>query len=207
MRKEKLTLGAIKQDLMKILNSQVSSKADWRFSYIVPITFLAFLSSAFLKNIFIGLLIFSVSVYHFVRFVIEFKEYRSKKAVIVSMIERGEISISIKRFSHIANETIYEPHHGWKITTLRRMFVRSHAKKTITVYHFDGGKSWRLPRVDKHYSWRKDFYISSKGLENISITGDEFYFISLQAHHDIAYVYPCKNFELDVTLKDNIPLV
>jgi len=195
MRKEKITLEAIKQDLMKMVNFQLSNKNDWRFSYIVPITLLAVMAGVLLKNVIVGLLIFAVAAYHIVRYVIEYREHKKSKLAIISLVERGEISISNEVFSHIANETIYEPH---------RVGRRAHATKVITVYYFNSGSSWRVPNVDKHYAWSKEFYISSKGLENISISGDEFYIVSLQSHHEIAYIYPCKNFELDANLKSNV---
>ena len=192
MKKEILTLEAIKSDLTKVINYQVSNKADWRFSYILPMTALAIFLGMFTKNVFIGIAVFCVAAYHIVRFIMEYKEYRTKKGAILSVIERGEISISKETFSHVANEVIYEPH---------RVGRRSSSTKTITLYHFDGGSSWREPFFAKHYEWSKEYYISSKGLENISIKGDEFYFVSLQSHNDIAYIYPCKKFELDKSLE------
>ena len=192
MKKEKITLEAIKQDLLKIVNFQLSNKAEWRFSYIIPITILAVMAGVYFKNIFVGLLIFSIAAYHIVRYTIEYKEYKTNKNAIISLIKRGEISIATEIFSHIAYETIYEPH---------RVGRRSKSAKTITLYHFNGGSSWRAPLFAKHYEWSKEYYISPKGLENISIKGDEFYFVSLQSHHDIEYIYPCKNFELDENLK------
>ena len=51
MKKEKLTLEAIKQDLMKTVGFQLSNKTDWRFSYIVPITLLAVMVGVLLKNV------------------------------------------------------------------------------------------------------------------------------------------------------------
>ena len=211
MKKEKLTLEAIKQDLMKTVRFQLSNKTDWRFSYIVPITLLAVMIGILLKNVLIGLLIFSIAAYHIVRYVIEYRAYSQKKNAVISMIEREEISISNEIFSHIATETIYEPHRvGRRALATEIIYAplragrRALATKTITVYYFNGGSSWRLPSVAKHYDWSKDFYISSKGLENISISGDEFYFVSLQANHEVAYIYPCKNFELDANLKNNV---
>ena len=195
MKKEKLALGAIKQDLMKICVFQLSIKTVWRFVYIIPITLLAITVGILIKNVFVGLLIFSIAVYHIIRYAFEYREYIQKKNMIISLIERGEISISKVIFSHIANEIIYEPH---------RFGRRAHSTKTITVYYFNGGCSWRVPDVFDHYTWSKEFYISSRGLENISIDGDEFYFVSLQANHEIAYIYPCKNFELDAGLKNNV---
>ena len=68
MKKEKLMLEAIKQDLLKIVNFQLSNKAEWRFSYIIPITILAVMAGVYFKNIFVGLLVFSVATYHIVRY-------------------------------------------------------------------------------------------------------------------------------------------
>ena len=191
MKKETLTMEAIKSDLIKIANYQVCNNAFWRFSYIAPITLLAILLGVFTKNVWIGIAVFCVAAYHIVRFVMEYTEYKAKKAAILSVIARGEISVSKETFSHIANDVIYEPH---------RVGGRGNATKTVTLYHFDGGSSWRAPLFAKHYAWSKEYDISAKGLQNISIKGDEFYVVSLQAHPDIAYIYPCKNFELDAGL-------
>ena len=79
MKKEKITLEAIKQDLMKMVNFQLSNKSDWRFSYIVPITLLAVMAGVLLKNVIVGLLIFSVAAYHIVRYVIEYREHKKSK--------------------------------------------------------------------------------------------------------------------------------
>ena len=200
MKKEKITLDAIKADLLKIAKHQIVNKKDWRLVYIIPITLLAILIGVITENIFIGLLIFSLAAYHIVRYIIEYNEYRKNKLAILSLIERGQISISTETLSHITNDLVYEPHHGG-----RRVFFsgarRAKIAKAITLYHFNGGSSWRVPTFNKHYEWSQDFYVSSQGLENISIAGDEFFFVSLQAHHDIAYIYPCKNFELDGSLK------
>ena len=191
MKKETLTMEAIKSDLIKIANYQVSNTANWRFSYIVPFTALAIFLGVFTKSVFIGMAVFCVAAYHIARFIIKYKAYKAKKAAILSIIERGEISISTETFSHIATDVIYEPHNVGR---------RTKSTKTITLYHFNGGSSWRAPLFAKHYEWSKEYYISPKGLENISIKGDEFYLVSLQLHNDIAYIYPCKNFELDKSL-------
>ena len=39
---------------------------------------------------------------------------------------------------------------------------------------------------------------------NISLQGDEFFYISLQGYYNVAYIYPCKLFELDETLKGKL---
>ena len=192
MKKETLTFEAIKSDLIKVADYQLGNKANWRFSYIVPFTGLAIFLSVFTKNIFIGIAVFCFSAYHIVRFIMEYKAYKTKKEAVLSVIECGEISVSTETFSHVTNDVIYEPHS---------VGGRSKSTKTIRLYHFNSGSSWRMPLFAKHYEWSKEYYISSKGLENISIKGDEFYVVSLQSYHDIAYIYPCKNFELDKILE------
>ncbi len=190
--KETLTLEAIKSDLVKIADCQVSNRADWRFSYIVPFTVIAIIMGILMKNVLIGIAIFGVAAYHIGRFIMEFKEYRAKKGAILSLIERGEVSISIQALSHIASEVIYEPHAGIR---------RTRATKSVTMYYFDGGASWRLPMIPRHYDWSRQSYLSPGGLANISLSGDQFYFVSLQEHHDISYIYPCKLFRLDEGLE------
>ena len=192
MKKEALTLANITKDLRQIAFLNRSNAEEWRFTYIIPITLIAVIIGIILDSILVGLLIFSVAAYHIVCYVREYKVHKEKVRAIEAVIERGDISISVEKLSHIAEETIYEPHtHG----------KHSHATKTVTFFYFMSGGSWRVPDVGRHYEWSKDYYISSKGLENISVNGDEFFYISLQGYYDIAYVYPCKFFVLDDDLK------
>ncbi len=185
MKKEPLLLINITQDLKLIAEEYLYNKKNWRFSYIVPITLLSVIFGAILRNLWIALLIFSFAAYHIVRYIIEYREYLCKYKAVIDVVNRADISVSIERFDHIANETIYEPHN---------YRGRGYATKAVTNFYFESGTCWRIPKVDQHYKWSKNYYISSKGLENISIKGDEFYFICVQGHLDIAYIYPCKNF-------------
>ena len=193
MHKEKLTLFNIKHDLHNVASFKISNASDWRFSYIVPITLLAIMIGVLTKSILIGLLIFSVAAYHIVLYIPSCKEYFRQKKAIKEALDRGDISISVEKLSHIGTESIYEPHMGGR---------RVHEFKTVTFYYFVSGTRWRLPEVYKHYGWSKEYYLSNKGLENISVEGNEFYYISLQGEYDIAYIYPCKIFQLDAGLKN-----
>ena len=100
-------------------------------------------------------------------------------------------------FSHIAKETVYEPHgQGLEI----------HLRKTVYDYTFSSGRRWRVPEptVRKHYAWSKECGVSNKGLEQISVSGNTFYFISLQSDQEISYIYPCKLFALDKALQEGL---
>ena len=198
MRKEKITLDSIRRDLSCVVSLQMYHKEQWRFTYIMPCAMLAVMAVIFLKSIFIALLIFSVAVYHIVKYINEYREYMAKKNALMSMIDRGEISISNEVLSHITDRTIYEPHSARGL-----MYRRPHTTltRTIRVYCFEGGLDWRVPSVERHYPWSKDFYLSQTGFENISCSGDAFFFVRLQNHSEVAYIYPCKIFELDSSLK------
>ena len=191
MTKELLTLPNIKQDLKRIADFHISnaiSVLDGRYSYMISVTLIGVVVLFFLKSVLIGILLFAVVAYHIVRYVMEYRNYREKKKQIAHVIDRGDISISVETLSHIANETIYEPH-------IRRRSTLS--TRRVTFFHFVSGGSWRVPKLNKHYEWSREYEVSSKGLENISMKGDEFFYISLQGYPDVAYIYPFKNFALD----------
>ena len=198
MAKETLTLSDITHDLKIIAHSTLSNAEDWRLAYILPATMFAISVIALLKAVWPGLLIFTVAAYHIVRYVMELKKYSESKKAIDSVLDRGDISISVEHLSHIAEETIYEPHrHG----------RHSHATKQITQFYFNSGVSWRVPNIfQRHYEWSREFHLSTQGLKNVSVSGNDFFYVSLQGYPHIVYVYPCKLFELDSQLKTNITL-
>lgn len=188
MKKETLLLQHITQDLRTVVDFQLSNIGGWRLSYIVPFALLAGVVGVLLKNAWIGLLIFSVAVYHIVRLIMEVKRNRDKKRAVIEAIDRADISIAKERFECTVEEMIYEPHLAGRYT---------HATKSVRYYYFSSGIRWRIPDVRMHYPWSRSYYVSTQGLENVSIAGDEFYYVSLQGNFDIAYIYPCKFFELD----------
>ena len=193
MKKEKLTLTNVTKDLRDIAFFNISNVRPWRFSFIAPITMLAVMLGILLSSVWVGILIFLPAVYHIIRYVQEYRKHLIQKKALSDVLDRGEVSVSVKQLSHIAEETIYEPHSSGRY---------AHATKEVTFFYFEAGGHWRMPYT-LHYSWSKDYHLSPKGLENISLKGDEFFYVSLQGHYDIAYIYPCKFFELDSSLKNN----
>ena len=192
MHKEILTLDAIKKDLTVISTLQRARKTEWRMLYIIPITAIALILGILARDVVLGILIFSTSIYQIVQFVKESKEFSKQKRMVLTAFRRREIAISVQKFSHIAEESVYEPWmHG----------KHSHEIKLIRVYYFESGASWRIPEIGTHYRWSKNFYLSTKGMEHLATKGSEFFFIRLQADQEVAYIYPCKLFELDEFLK------
>ena len=197
LTKDKLTLSNIKQDLDKVAYVGISNVDEWRSAYYVPITMIAIIVGVLLKSVWIGILIFSVAAYHIVMYVMAHNKYCAQRKTVKDILDRGDISISVEKLSSISEETIYEPHmhHG---------FHRAHSDslKEVTFFYFESGVRWRVPDC-QHYEWSAECYLSSTGLKNISVEGNEFFFVTLQGHSEVAYVYPSKLFELDEVLKQN----
>ena len=191
MTKEPLRLSNIKGDLMKMADFYMANRMDGRLGFVVPIVMIAVIIGVVTKSFWIGLAISTLSYFDIARYIRDMRAYRNTKAQILAAIERGDISVSVETLSHIAEETIYEPH-----TVGCHVHARRYAMKTVTMFYFEGGGSWRLPRVDKHYAWSKDYYMSPSGLLNTSTQGEDFFFVCLQGNYDIAYIYPCDRFVL-----------
>ena len=191
MKKDTLTLTNIQNDMRKIAYKQVSNKGDWRMPYIILSLPAAIVCGIVWKNVWLALVLLALSAPNFARYYVAAREYKLQREAIKNMLDRGDICVSVEKLSHIAEETIYEPHPG------RR---RVHSTKIVTFYYFMSGGRWRVP-LGEHYEWSHNYRLSSKGLENVSLVGDEFYYVSLQGYHEVAYIYPCKYFELDSSLK------
>ena len=192
MKKEKINLDNIKHDFTIIIKEQLAPVSAWRLYLIFLISLISILAGVVFQKVWIALLIFLPAVYHIVRYLIAYRNYRADKKAIRNISSREDISISVQRLGHVGKETIYEPHF---------IGARGNFTKRITFYYLSSGTKWRRYDVHRHYAWSKEYCVSSQGLEYISIVGDEFYYIELQGHPDIAYIYPCKNFEIDKSLK------
>jgi hypothetical protein len=191
MKKEALKLANIKSDLDRMADFYMSNRMDVKLGYAIPIVFLAVIIGILTKRVWIGLIISLFSVFDILRFIQDVQAYRNTKQLIKATVERGDISISVETLDHIAEETIYEPY-----TTGVRGEAHRRNWKTVRMFYFEGGGSWRVPDVNRHYAWSEDYYMSPAGLCNSSTEGEKFFFVCLQGYYDIAYIYPCDRFEL-----------
>ena len=193
MERERLLQSNIIKDLNIIAKAQISAKSDWRLAYIWPCVALALFLPIYFSNLTIiwiaSIVLFGIAAYHTIRYIPERNDYVQKRNALLNAMNRADIAVSVERLSHIAEETIYEPHkYG--------VSIHSHTDltKRVKYFYFEGGKRWRVPVVNEHYAWSKEFHLTTSGLDNISVQGNEFYFVSLQGFSDIAYIYPCKYF-------------
>ena len=195
MKKEILTKENIKHDLLISIKANYSNKADWRFSISLPLAILAILSGILLKNIWIGLLIFSFAAYQMVRYIIAEKKFNAQIKAAKDAVMREDFIVSIETLDKVREETIYEPHvHGYGSHVHTR---HAHTTNDVYFFYFRSEIKWRMPEIRRHYAWSKDYYISSEGLNNTSVSGNEFYFIRLESDPKIAYIYNTKFFEFD----------
>lgn len=185
MTKEIVRNENIREDLIKVIEERDDIQWEWRLCYIVPFASLALMICFLLPNVWLGLVAFLPAVYHVVRLIWELRRSRARKKEIRIRIERGDLTVSEEILSHIAEETVYEPHRGHR---------RSHMANLAYVFYFQSGASWRHYPVKKHYAWSKVYDLTPQGLENTSVAGDTFYYIRLQSDGDIGYIYNKKMF-------------
>ena len=91
MKREILLLSNIKKDLKTILKIQMGNTGETRLAYIVPITLISIIVGVLLKNAWVALLIFSAAVYPIVLYIIEFRDYITKKKAIMNAIDGADI--------------------------------------------------------------------------------------------------------------------
>ena len=190
MKKEKLTLDNIKKDFQKIANWQLDVKSEGHLVYIFTILGLV-LVAGIVVHVLLGVVISLLAVYPIFLLVSEERNNKRHRRAILDLVDRGDVSVSVEKLSHIAKQTVYEP---------RRNGRRTRTTKEATFFYFEGGSSWRVPEVYRHYEWSMELYYSTEGLCNVSVEGNEFYYVSVQGEPDVCYIYPCKFFELDGSL-------
>ena len=186
MKKELLTVDNMRNDLISVFEYKSDTSSEKRLVYIVPFLLAAILVGILMKNPWPAIAVLTVPVYHTVRLVLEKREEKAQKIKMIDMLKNGELAVSLETLSHIAEEEIYEPHFGGR---------RARTTRTVTVFYFESGASWRRPE-GYHYGWSKTYGMSSAGLENTSVAGNTFYYVTAKQGYGTAYIYNTKFFEL-----------
>ena len=187
MQKEKLTPDKIKIDLR---GSAEAKKAKGIERYIYGFLSAALLSLVFffaLKMIWLGLASLSLTVYYAVRMCMIQRRKNSENKKIDDVDDKLDVSVSVEKLSHLSAETETTQVGG-----------RTHYSEVYWL-HFMSGVSWRIPNT-LLYSYSKEYRLSSKGMKNIAVPGNEYYYVTMQGRYDMSFVYPCDFFELDESL-------
>lgn len=196
MQKETLTLDGIVHDLSRLVKWQPTDMLAYRFASALIGTVVTVVAAVYIKYWWVAALVALFPLYHILRGVPEWHVARAKKRAVRAIRDRGDISIAMVKLNTITEEYIYEPHGGSGINGPTMRY-----KRLVTQYYFSSGARFRVPPFKRHYEWSPEFYITSKGLHNMSAVGDEFYYVFVQGFYDVAYIYPCKRFTLDKSLE------
>lgn len=192
MKKEKITLDNIKEDLEYFAYLNMSKKAGVYVALLILAFILAFIAGMIVRSFLTGLLVMVIaSIYPTVRLILENSKKRKMQNTVRSVSTRKDISISVEELSHISEETASAP--SW--TGSRRRV------KLNYVWHFTSGAEWVKPLYfSGFFPWSKEYSLGESGFITTSVAGNKFYYVSLQSDPDINFIYPCKFFELDEKL-------
>lgn len=192
MKKEKITLDNIKEDLEYFAYLNMSKKAGVYVALLILAFILAFIAGMIVKSFILGILVMVIaSVYPTVRLILENSKKRKMQNTVRSVSTREEISISVEELSHVSEETASAP--SW---------TGSHRRVKLNyVWHFTSGAEWVKPLYfSGFFPWSKEYSLGESGFITTSVAGNKFYYVSLQSDPDINFIYPCKFFELDEKL-------
>lgn len=193
MKKEKITLDNIKEDLEFFADLNMSRKPGTLVVLLLTLTFiLAFMAGMIVRSFLTGLLVMVIaSIYPTVRLILEKSKRKKMQNTVRSVSTREEISISVEELSHVSEETASEP--SWSGSGRR--------VKLNYVWHFTSGVEWVKPLyLSGFFHWSKELSFGEAGFITTSVAGNKFYYVSLQSDPDINFIYPCKFFELDEML-------
>ena len=188
VQKEVLTKDDIISDLLLWEAYVHSNKTEIHYAYIIlPILF-GSLFAALTGIIYLALIFLVLPIYHLYLLIKKIRNTRMRRARILN----SDISIKTDVLERITTEQIYEPRYSFGRTR--------HNMRTVTYFYFSMRK-WRVPNVMTHYDWSPNFYLSTEGLINTSVEGNEFYLVSIKDEYEVGYAYNKKFFELSKDLK------
>lgn len=190
MAKEILTIESIRKDLDEICLDATPIIDNWRLWFVLLAPIVGLVVGIVLKNLWIGLLIAALSPYHTVVMSVRNDKNRKKhKKALDEAYKRGDL-ITVK-------EEVLER------ADVQEAYVRRGSNTTTTKvysFRFESGAVWSPRRFKKHYEWSKDSYISTEGLEHMSLKGDVFYRVTIEGYRGAMNYYPAKLFVLDKSL-------
>ena len=201
MKKEELKFENIRKDLAKCKIMRPTRESSKWIGGVIVAPILAILAFTYMKFTEIPFDLYKwlavpfaiIFVYSLVHYISEVREKRWQgKKTSHSTEKREDYSVSVEKLSHITEET-------YTVTRRRRHYI-----KTVRIYYFYSGISWREPETHRHYDWSTEYNFTPSGLYNTSVKDNEFYYITYKGASNSAYIYNTKFFELkDVKPKEN----
>ena len=195
-KKELLTVENIKQDLLALQRRKREILLEWRLCstaipygiislcMFIPVLVMPDVPEAKIYRIaFIvfGLIPLMLMFYQLAKLLdTVFVVYKKENA----LIEKADFTVYEDTLKKIEEAWIYEPHGS--------RYSMNH--KTVYMYHFSDD-TVRLYNLKRHYAWSKDFYLSTPGVEQTSLEGDEFYLVRMNTDKKTVYFYNKKFFD------------
>jgi len=183
MEREELKFENIKKDLERFSAVEVR-RANYLWItgvFIAPV----FAIVGLFINKLIAAIFAVIWIYSLINYIPKISKNLKEKKNTSGAFTRDDFSVSVEKLSHISEEIVSEPGPRGDLR-----------HRTVRYYHFCSGISWAEPNVSEHYEWSKDFSLSSKGLSQTSVEGNEFYYITLKGASNAAYIYNTKFFVL-----------
>ena len=184
VKKERLTQENIIKDLLYSEAQRRYLAKNRHSTYIIPILYVAVIVLLLTKFFWIGIIIALGTIYPTVRCVMIYRDSANRKRSILN----GEFTVITDKLVNIGYETVYEPDFTGDFPFMMT-FTRDYE-----FFYFDAQK-WQVVGNSRHYDWSKEHYMSTQGLRNTSILGDEFYLVINNYDHEIGYIYNTKFFE------------
>ena len=183
MEREELKFENIKKDLERVSAVEVG-RVNYLWIAGVFITPVFAIVGLFINKL-IAAIFAVIWIYSLINYIPKISKNLKEKKITSEAFTRDDFSVSIEKLSHISEEIVSEPSPRGDLR-----------HRTVRYYHFCSGISWAEPNVADHYKWSRDFNLSSKGLSQTSVEGNEFYYVTLKGASNAAYIYNTKFFIL-----------
>ncbi|MBQ1213034.1 MAG: hypothetical protein IIX69_06395 [Clostridia bacterium] len=186
MVKEIITERMIKEDAEKYIKWQVDKKEDTAYMdsyFMYPLIFCPVVWIMF--GWIFGVLSLAAAALLFVPYLKQRKKLKKE----IAWAEGLELEVRKEALISTYTEEVYEPHYHKSYFSNRQ---RRHNYKRVTFLCFSTGK-WRVP--EECYAWSKELKMSSEGVENSSVPGDEFWVVTVKGGGDVCAAYNTKFFK------------
>lgn len=183
MKKELLTKEKIVSDLLAVEKGRLWRRAEGLLEAAGCLLMIATTLCVIFQNAWIALP-FGVAFFVFIALFLRQMSIRRARC---DRVKAGDFTVGRSNYAQESKERVFEPH-----LCGRRFLLYS----TVKFWHFSNGK-WRAWCPSRHYAWSDLYAMSQRGLENVTLVGDEFYTVALLGDSDFGYVYPTKLFQYD----------
>lgn len=194
MKKEILTHDKIKHDL----DREVKKHTPMPISIAIFAAISFIFSAVFFRTgeFILGIILVVFALIFIAVYIRQYLSFRKQsQATYIS-----NINVIKSKLHSISTETA---HSVYRDVVRRNRNRTNHYSESVFVLRFGAGE-WKITLVNQPYdtymlyTWSENYTTSLQGLDNISLSGDEFFVVIDENTQNIIYAYPAKFFECDV---------